>query len=142
MSPFKQFKWTRKACYMGYITQAIANNFMPLLFLTFESSFGISLTQISVLIAINFAAQLSTDILCAKIIDRLNLRAVAVTAQMLAVAGLCGMGILPHVIDPYTGLIISTLLCAVGGGMDEVIVSPLMEACPGEGKPVDGGLPR
>lgn len=134
MNPFKQFKWTRKACYLGYITQAIANNFMPLLFLTFESSFGISLSQISLLIAINFAAQLSTDILCAKIIDRLNLRAVAVTAQLLAVMGLCGMGVLPLIMDPYAGLIVATLLCAVGGGMDEVIVSPLMEACPGEGK--------
>ena len=134
MNPFKQFKWTRKACYLGYITQAIANNFMPLLFLTFESSFGISLSQISLLIAINFTTQLSTDVLCAKVIDRLNLRAVAVTAQLLAVAGLCGMGVLPFIMDPYAGLIIATLLCAVGGGMDEVIVSPLMEACPGEEK--------
>ena len=134
MRIFDQFKWTRVACYMGYITQAIANNFMPLLFLTFESSFGISLTQISLLIVINFTAQLTTDILCAKIIDRLNLRAVAVSAQFLAVGGLVCMGLLPQLMDPYAGLIIATLLCAVGGGMDEVIVSPLMEACPGEGK--------
>ena len=134
MRIFNQFKWTRKACYMGYITQAIANNFMPLLFLTFESSFGISLGQISLLIVVNFAAQLLTDIISARIIDHLNLRAVAVTAQLLAAAGLFGMGFLPQIMDPYLGLMIATLLCAVGGGMDEVIVSPLMEACPGEGK--------
>lgn len=134
MRIFNQFKWTRVACYMGYITQAIANNFMPLLFLTFEKSFGITLTQISLLIVINFTAQLGTDILCAKIIDRLNLRAVAVTAQLLAAGGLACMGILPRLIPPYVGLIIATLLCAVGGGMDEVIVSPLMEACPGDDK--------
>ena len=134
MRIFKQFKWTRKACYMGYITQAIANNFTPLLFLTFESSFGISLSQISLLIVINFAAQLATDVVSARVIDRLNLRAVAVTAQLLAATGLASMGILPHLIDPFTGLVIATLLCAVGGGMDEVIVSPLMEACPGEEK--------
>ena len=134
MRLFNQFKWTRVACYMGYITQAIANNFMPLLFLTFESSFGISLSQISLLIVINFTAQLATDVFCAKIIDRLNLRAVAVTAQFLAVGGLVSMGVLPQLMNPYAGLVIATLLCAVGGGMDEVIVSPLMEACPGEGK--------
>ena len=134
MRLFNQFKWTRVACYMGYITQAIANNFMPLLFLTFESSFGISLSQISLLIVINFTAQLTTDIVSARLIDRLNLRAVAVTAQFLAVGGLVCMGVLPQIMDPYAGLVIATLLCAVGGGMDEVIVSPLMEACPGEGK--------
>lgn len=134
MRMFHQFKWTRIACYLGYITQAITNNFMPLLFLTFESSFGISLSQISLLIAINFTAQLITDIISAKIIDRLNLRAVAVTAQLLAMSGLICMCILPKVMNPYAGLVIAMLLCAVGGGMDEVIVSPLMEACPGEGK--------
>ena len=134
MRIFNQFKWTRVACYMGYITQAIANNFMPLLFLTFEQSYGISLAKISVLIIINFSAQLLTDIVSARVIDRLNLRAVAVTAQFLAVGGLVGMGVLPHIMDPYAGLVIATLLCAVGGGMDEVIVSPLMEACPGNGK--------
>ncbi|MBQ9098296.1 MAG: MFS transporter [Clostridia bacterium] len=135
MRIFHQYKWTRVACYMGYITQAIANNFMPLLFLTFESSFGISLSKISLLIGLNFAAQLTTDIIAAKIIDRLNLRAVAVSAQLLAALGLVSMGVLPHLLpSPYIGLLIATLLCAVGGGMDEVIVSPLMEACPGEGK--------
>ncbi|MBQ8356472.1 MAG: MFS transporter [Clostridia bacterium] len=135
MNYFNQFKWTRVACYMGYITQAIANNFMPLLFLTFESSYGISLTQISLLIVVNFTVQLLTDIITAKVIDRLNLRAVAVCAQFLAVAGLVSMGVLPHLLpNAYVGLIIATLLCAVGGGLDEVIVSPLMEACPGDGK--------
>ncbi|MBE6691470.1 MAG: MFS transporter [Ruminococcaceae bacterium] len=135
MNAFRQFKWTRKACYMGYITQAIANNFMPLLFLTFEKSFGISLSQISVLIVVNFTTQLTTDLIAARIVDRLNLRAVAVSAQMLAAAGLLAMGLLPNLLpSPFLGLLIATLLCAVGGGMDEVIVSPLMEACPGDGK--------
>ena len=135
MSIFRQFKWTRVACYMGYITQAVANNFMPLLFLTFEKSFGICLSDISFLIIINFVTQLTTDLIAARIIDKLNLRAVAVSAQMLAALGLVCMGTLPHLLpSPYVGLVIATLLCAVGGGLDEVIVSPLMEACPGDGK--------
>ncbi|MBQ8341508.1 MAG: MFS transporter [Clostridia bacterium] len=135
MTLFHQFKWTRKACYLGYITQSVCINFVPLLFLTFEHTFGITLGQISLLIGINFAVQLLSDMTVAKIADWMGLRRAAVTAQLIAVAGLVSLAVLPFLLpNAFVGLIIAVLLCGIGGGCNEVLISPIIEACPGDGK--------
>ena len=59
------YKKTIIACFTGYIVQAIVNNFAPLLFLTFHSSYGIPLSKITMLITINFGIQLAVDLLSA-----------------------------------------------------------------------------
>ncbi len=127
----ENYNHTLNACYLGYITQAIVNNFIPLLFVTFQSSYGIPLPQITLLITLNFVVQLLTDIAATKFVDRIGYRASAIIAHLFAAGGLTGIGLLPELLpSPFAGLLISVALYAVGGGLIEVIISPIVEACP------------
>ena len=121
---------TRIACYIGYVTQAIVNNLSPLLFATFGTQFGISLSAIAALIIVNFCIQIAVDLSSAFFIDRLGYRASMVLAHSLSAAGLSLMSVLPFVLDAYAGLIVCTALSALGGGLLEVAVSPIVEALP------------
>lgn len=128
------YKSTTVSCYIGYISQAIVNNFSPLLFVMFSTQFDISLTQLSLMIAINFGVQLLTDFVAARLVDRVGYRPFVVAAHFLCAAGLSLMSVLPYIMPPYIGLLISTVFSAVGGGLIEVIVSPIIEACPSDNK--------
>ncbi len=126
---------TIKACFVGYIVQAIVNNFVPLLFLTFQSSYGIPLSSITLLITFNFTVQLVVDLLSPKFIDQVGYRAAIVVAHVMAAAGLICLAVLPDLLPtPFAGLVISVLIYAVGGGLLEVLVSPIVEACPTDNK--------
>lgn len=134
MSRIKNYRYTFYACYAGYFVQSIINNFLPLLFLTFSESFGFSYGRISLLIVINFGVQLFVDLASTAFVDRLGYGKCVIWAHIFAFVGLAGLGILPFVLDPYTGIIISVLTYATGSGLIEVIISPIVEACPGEKK--------
>ncbi len=122
------------ACYGGYITQAIVNNFLPLLFLIFQDSFGIPIEQITLLVTINFLVQLAVDLIAAKVVDKIGWRKCLVAAHAFSAAGLAGLGFLPYILPPFAGIITCVVLYAVGGGLIEVLVSPVVEACPTENK--------
>lgn len=125
------FKHTIAASYIGYITQAIVNNFAPLLFVTFHSTYQIPLSQIGLLVTINFCTQIIVDLLSAKYIDRIGYRASAVLAHIFAAAGLIFLGVLPDLFPtPYLGICIAVVIYAIGGGLTEVVISPIVEACP------------
>lgn len=129
------YKNTLHACYFGYITQAIVNNLAPLLFIVFQNSFKISFEMIGRLILINFGTQLIVDALAVKFVDRIGYRISIVMAHVFSAAGLIALGILPNIMpSPYTGLIISVIIYAVGGGLIEVLVSPIVDSLPGEAK--------
>lgn len=128
------YKHTKYASYIGYITQAIVNNLMPLLFVSFQREFSLSLDKISLLITVNFGIQIVTDLVAAKYIDKIGYRAAAIAAHILAVIGLTGMAYLPFVVPPFAGLCICSAVNAVGGGLTEVIISPIIEALPGDEK--------
>ena len=129
------YRKTLYACFIGYIVQAIVNNFVPLLLVTFQTSYGIPLSRITLLITGNFLIQLLIDILSAGFIDRIGYRAAALLAHACAAAGLIGLTILPELLpDPFLGILIAVALYAVGGGLLEVLVSPIVEACPTENK--------
>lgn len=135
MKTFKSYKHTLFSCYIGYITQAIVNNIAPLLFLTFRKEYGLSIKEISLLITLNFCTQLLVDLLSTKLVDYIGYRTAAVTAHAMAVLGLLSMAVLPDILaNPLIGLLISVIIYAVGGGLLEVIVSPIVEACPTENK--------
>ena len=125
---------TMLACYNGYITQAISINLAPLLYLTFQKEFGISVGALSGLIAFNFFTQFSIDVIASRFSKRMNLRFFAVLAHVLVAVGLCGLSLFPSVFPPYVGLLISVGLLGLGGGFTEVLISPLMEACPTDEK--------
>lgn len=123
------------SCFVGYIVQAIINNFIPLLFLTFQGSYGISLSKITLLVTFNFGAQLVVDILAIGFVDKIGYRASMIIAHVFAAAGLVSLTILPELFaDPFVGLLLSVMIYAVGGGLLEVLVSPVVEACPTDNK--------
>ena len=129
------YKSTLAACYTGYVVQAVVNNFVPLLFLTFQDTYGISLSRITILITVNFLTQLIVDMLSAGFVDRAGYLASAVAAHAFAFAGLAGLAFLPDVTaDPFAGLLISVVVYAVGGGLLEVLISPIVEALPTKNK--------
>ena len=126
---------TVSACYVGYITQAIVNNFAPLLFLTFRQSYGISLTLIGAMITLNFGVQLLVDLLSAGLADKIGYRSCMIAAHLFAGAGLLLLALLPNVLPvPAVGLFVGSAVYAVGGGLIEVLVSPVLEACPSKNK--------
>lgn len=130
-----QYKHTVRACFVGYVVQAIVNNFAPLLFLTFQAQYGIPLSQITVLITVNFALQLAVDFVSAFFIDKIGYRVSIVAAHAFAAAGLVLMTVLPEIMpSPFAGLLIAVMCYAVGGGLLEVLVSPIVEACPTDNK--------
>lgn len=129
------YKPTIYACFVGYIVQAIVNNFVPLLFLTFQESYGIPLSKITFLITFNFLLQLAVDLAAAFVADRVGYRVIAVVAHGLAMTGLVSLAVLPEITaDPFTGLMISVVIYALGGGLLEVVISPMVEACPTDNK--------
>lgn len=130
-----KYKITIIACFIGYVVQAIINNFAPLLFLTFQRTYHIGLGQITMLITLNFGVQLLVDLIAAGFVDKIGYRASMLIAHVVAAAGLFSMTILPEVLsNPYVGLIISIILYAIGGGLLEVLVSPIVESCPTDNK--------
>ena len=129
------YQKTIYACYLGYITQGVVNNLAPLLFLTFISSGWATLSTITLMTTVNFATQLLVDFLSAYFVDRIGYRRCIVAAHIFSGIGLIGMAVLPSLLPvPFVGLLISVILYAIGGGLIEVLVSPIVEACPSENK--------
>lgn len=127
----QKYQRTVYACFVGYIVQAIVNNFVPLLFLTFHAAFGIPLIQITFLVTLNFGVQLLVDLASVAFVDRIGYRLSLMIAHGCSALGLVLLALLPDVLpDPYVGILISVVLYAIGGGLLEVLVSPVMESCP------------
>lgn len=131
----RNYNKTLYTCFVGYIIQAIINNFAPLLFLTFQSSYHIPLSQITLLVTANFGLQLIIDFLSAGFIDKIGYRLSMLAAHVFCAAGLLFMTFLPNILpDAFTGLFLSVMVYAVGGGLLEVLVSPIVENCPTDNK--------
>ena len=130
----KRVKKIMAASYIGYITQAIVNNFAPLLFLSFSVEFGVSLEKITLLATANFGVQLLADLIASKLTDKAGYKTMVITAHIFAAAGLIAMCLLTLTPFPFEGLVISSVLYAVGGGLTEVVISPIVEACPTDEK--------
>lgn len=129
------YKYTIYASYLGYITQAVVNNFAPLLFLIFRDSFGIPLEKITLLITVNFMIQLLVDLLSAKFVDKIGYRKCILGAHAFAAVGLVGIAVFPAIFaSKFVGLLIAALFYGIGGGLIEVLISPIVEACPTDNK--------
>lgn len=127
----ENYRKTVCACFIGYIVQAIINNFVPPLFVTFQLSYQIPLSKITLLITVNFIIQLAIDMLSAFFIDRLGYRISVILAHLCSALGLIFLVVLPEAFpDAYAGILISVIIYAIGGGLIEVLISPIVEACP------------
>lgn len=130
-----KYQRTLIACYLGFITQAIVANFAPLLFLKFHTDFAIPMGQIALISTVFFFTQLVVDLFCAKFVDRIGYRKCVVTSEVLAALGLIGLAVLPDILgNAYLGIMVSVVIYACGSGLIEVLVSPIVEACPFEHK--------
>ncbi|MBO5892257.1 MAG: MFS transporter [Oscillospiraceae bacterium] len=135
MTNQKNYKKTLIACYLGFVTQAISANFAPLLFLTFISTYGITLEKIAIIPLVFYLTQLLIDLAAIKFADKIGYRTCVVASQVLSAVGLVLMAILPEIMPvPFIGILISVVLYAMGSGLIEVLVSPIVEACPFENK--------
>lgn len=131
----RNYKKTLIACYLGFVTQAISANFTPLLFLTFRSSYGITLEKLAMIPLVFYLTQLLVDLGATKFADRIGYRTCVVTSQVVSGVGLISMAFLPELLsDPFAGILLSVVLYAIGSGLIEVLVSPIVEACPFENK--------
>lgn len=131
----KNYKTTVFACFAGYIVQAVINNFIPLLFITLQTTYRIRLDRITLLVTVNFGIQLLVDLLSALFVDRIGYRISVVAAHVFAAAGLLFLTILPDIMpDAFAGILIAVIVYAVGGGLIEVLISPIMESCPTDHK--------
>ena len=129
------YKKTLRACYLGFITQAIAANFAPLLFLKLHNDYQIPLGMIALIPTAFFFTQLVVDIFCAKFVDRIGYRESIVASEIFSAIGLIGLAFLPNLLSSaYAGIMISVVLYAVGSGLIEVLCSPIVEACPFKNK--------
>ena len=122
------------ACFVGYIVQAIVNNFIPLLFVTLQDSYAIPLHQITLLVTVNFGVQLLTDFAATYFVDRIGWRTSIVLAHIFSAGGLLLLPVLPEVMPPFAGILSAVVIYAIGGGLLEVLVSPIMESCPTDNK--------
>ena len=129
------YQKTKRACYMGFITQAIAANFAPLLFLKFHNDYQIALGKIALISTCFFLTQLLVDLFCAKFVDKIGYRICIVISEVCSAAGLVGLAFLPDLLpEPLVGIILSVIVYAVGSGLIEVLCSPIVEACPFDNK--------
>ena len=135
MTENRKYQKTLAACYLGYITQAIAANFAPLLFLTFQTAYGIPLDNIALIPIVFYLTQLLVDLGAAKFADKIGYRICMVASQAASATGLVLLAVLPEVLpSPFWGLLIAVVFYATGSGLVEVLVSPIVEACPFENK--------
>ena len=130
----KSYNHTIFASYGGYITQAIVNNFAPLLFLTFMADFELTMDKITLITTVNFAVQLAVDAIAVKVVDRIGYRPCIVAAHVFAVLGLAGLALFPMIMPPFAGIMTAVVMYAIGGGIIEVLISPIVEACPTDAK--------
>lgn len=138
MEKQKNYKKTLVACYLGFVTQAITANFTPLLFLTFKNTYGIGFEKIALIPMVFYFTQLLIDFAAAKFVDKIGYRVCVVSSQVLSAAGLVLMVVLPDLLPvPFAGILVAVVLYAIGSGLVEVLVSPIVEACPFENK---GGM--
>lgn len=136
MRETKNYKQTARACYLGFVTQAISANYTPLLFLTFLNTYGITLDKLALIPMTFYLTQLVIDLVASKYADKIGYRRCVVGSQLLSGLGLLAMTVLPEMLFPYhfVGIVVSVILYAIGSGLIEVLVSPIVEACPFEHK--------
>lgn len=134
MTRSKNYHLTIGTCFSALAVQAIVTTFPSMLYMTFRSDYGLSLSQISFLIALCFVTQIGVDLIFAKLADRIGYRASMVSSSLLAAVGFVAMAVLPRILPPFTGLLIANILYSAGSGITEAVNSPLVEACPTKNK--------
>ncbi|MCL2494137.1 MAG: MFS transporter [Oscillospiraceae bacterium] len=120
---------TVRTCYLSTCTQALIVNLPPLLFTLFERDYGMNYERLGRLVLINFVTQLIVDAIAARLADGVGYRRCLVAAHLAAALGLALYGLLPLFLPKdmlYAGLCLATVIFSMGGGLIEVLVSPIV----------------
>ncbi len=133
------YKRTKIACFIGFVVQAIINNFLPLLFIIFNTKYSLNYEELGRLLFINFFIQLIVDMLTPAVVKHIGYRGASILCHGLAALGLCMLGILPALFPQYiyTCLVASIIVYASGSGIIEVCMSPMVALLPGDKKGAD-----
>ena len=131
----KSFRHTKAACYIAGMVQAMVCGFVPLLVVIFNRDYGISLSLITVLLTVNFVAQFTADLVSIFFVNKVSRRACIVAAHIFVGTGYFLLGVVPFFMkDIYWGVFLSVVLFSTGGGLLEVMTSPILDSCPSENK--------
>lgn len=129
------YKHTLHSCYLAYVTQAAVVNLAPILFVIFQTEFGLTYQQIGALSLINFLTQLSIDAVAIKTLDKVGYRPAAIGCCACCTLGFLLLAICPAIWPgEFFALCLPVIVYAVGGGLAEVIVSPIADSLPLENK--------
>lgn len=129
------YSHTLAACCLAYLSQSVASTFLPLLFVRFGSEFGLSIGRLTVLVTVTFFTQIFVDAAAPLIVRKTGYRALTITAAAFSFCGFAGLSFMADVMpDPFAGLLICTVLYAIGSGLIEVLITPIVESCPTQKK--------
>jgi len=124
------------ACFTGNISQAVVVNLTPVLFIPLKDQFGLSYTHFGLLILVNFITQVITDVAFSKTVERYGFRPFILLSNLTTVAGFLLFAFTPFLFKsaPFIGFVISTVIFSIGGGLLELLLSPIVDAVPSDGK--------
>ena len=131
----QNYKITKYTCYLFYVLQGTLLNLTPLLFVPLMEQYGLSYMKLGALASVNFATQLIVDIVLSKLTDKHRYR---ISLRLSASAAFIGYMIFAwapgRLGDPYTWLLIGTVVYSIGAGLMEITISPLIHALPDKAK--------
>jgi MFS family permease len=127
----KSYRLTTISCFTGIFSQAISSNITAILFIPLMTLYGLSYIHLGLLVGINFSTQVLVDIITSRLVDRNGFRVFVLAADLLAVTGLLLFALSPVLFsNVLVGLIISTIIFSISCGLQETILSPIVNAIP------------
>nr|MDO8086345.1 MFS transporter [Candidatus Sigynarchaeum springense] len=129
------YKSTAIACYIGIFCQAIVINLTPILFIPLREQFGLSYSELGLLILVNFTTQVVVDIAFSKVVEKRGYRPFVVASHGFTVAGFLLFASAPLLLArPYPGFAFATVVFSAGGGLQELLLSPIVNSIPTDEK--------
>lgn len=127
----KSYQLTTISCFVGIFCQAVSSNITAILFIPLMTLYGLSYVHLGLLVGINFTTQVLVDIIASRLVDRYGFRVFVLPSDILAVIGLVLFGLTPVLFDNIlTGLVFSTIIFSASCGLQEVMLSPIVNAIP------------
>jgi MFS family permease len=131
----KSYQLTTISCFVGIFCQAISSNITAILFIPLMTLYGLSYVHLGLLVGINFTTQVMVDIIASRLVDRFGFRVFVLPSDILAVIGLVLFGLTPFIFsNVLAGLILSTIIFSAACGLQEVMLSPIVNAIPHDAK--------
>ncbi len=128
------YKRTKLSCYFSYLSMASIFSLPPLLFNTFNETYGVSYTLLGTLVAVNFCTQLGIDLIFTFFTKYFNIKKTVTVMPLITTAGMLIYALVPWLFPDYAyiGLVVGTFIFSISAGLSEVLLSPVIAAIPSE----------